>query len=83
MTLTLGMNLVGQQYALDFDNATATFSDKKMDGTFDLNLMGEYLVIDNLTAFLRLNNLLNNKYEVWNNYPTQGFNAMAGITFSF
>jgi len=83
LTVTLGMNLVGQQYVLDFDNATATFSDKKLDGTFDLNLMGEYLVIDNLTAFLRLNNLLNNKYEVWNNYPTQGFNAMAGITFSF
>ncbi len=48
----------------------------------DINLGFEYRYKKNISGFVRVNNILNQRYELWNNYRAQGLNALAGITFS-
>jgi hypothetical protein len=56
---------------------------KTLKGATDLNIGINYHPVDKFTVFLNLNNLLNQNYERWNLYPSFGFNAMAGVSFSF
>jgi len=56
---------------------------QKIDGWADLNLGFEYRVTDKLSAFINLNNVLNNGYLKWHNYPVQKFNALVGVSFAF
>lgn len=55
----------------------------KLDGAFDLNFKAEYLFSQSFSVFVQLNNILSNKYPVFLNYPVRGFQATAGITWSF
>ncbi len=55
----------------------------KLDAAFDLNFRAEYLVSDFFSAFVDLNNITSNKYQVFFNYPVRGFQGMAGVTFKF
>ena len=48
----------------------------------DVNLGFEYRYKKNISGFVRVNNILNQRYELWNNYRAQGLNALAGITIS-
>lgn len=50
---------------------------------FDLNLGADYQVTEKLGIFLDLNNVTNQKFQRWNNYPNFGFNMMAGFTLKF
>ena len=54
-----------------------------LDAAFDLNFRTEYLVSDTFSAFINLNNITSNKYQVYLNYPVRGFQAMAGVTWKF
>jgi len=56
---------------------------KKLKGATDLNFGINYHPINRFNVFLNLNNILNTNYERWNLYPSFGFNAMAGVSFSF
>lgn len=49
----------------------------------DGNLGFEYRYNKALSGFLNINNIANQVYYRWNNYRMQGFNIMAGITYSF
>lgn len=49
----------------------------------DANLSLEYRYSKKLSAFLHLNNLGFKRYELWNNYPSQRFNFLAGVTVAF
>ncbi len=49
----------------------------------DLNLGLDYRYNRNVSAFISLNNLANNRYQRWTNYPVYGFNVMGGLTFTF
>lgn len=55
----------------------------KLDGAFDLNAKAEYLFSPTFSAFVQLNNITSNKYPRFLNYPVRGFQALAGITWSF
>ena len=48
----------------------------------DINLAFEYRYKPNIYGFLQVNNILNNRYQLWNNYRAQGLNVLAGISFS-
>lgn len=50
---------------------------------FDLNIGSEFSVKKNLNIWLQMNNLFNNTYQRWNQYPVFGFNVMAGVVYSF
>jgi len=54
----------------------------ELDGTIDVSLGIEYRYSKILSAFIDLNNIASQNYYRWHNYPTQGFNFIAGITYS-
>ena len=50
---------------------------------FDLNAHLGYKYSERLTGFLRLNNIANQEYERWVNYPVQGFQFLLGASYKF
>lgn len=54
-----------------------------LDGYFDLNANIRYKHNERFTAFLKANNILNNDYQKWLNYPVQGFQVMLGGNYKF
>ncbi|NQT77923.1 MAG: hypothetical protein HQ565_09435 [Bacteroidetes bacterium] len=81
--LTLSTTIIarGGMYARSFDNNQLVA--EQMNGWLDLSLGGEYRINQQFSAFITLNNLLNNDYLKWYNYPVQKFNVLAGVGFSF
>ncbi|MFK5959174.1 MAG: TonB-dependent receptor [Lutibacter sp.] len=49
----------------------------------DLNLNGGYIFSDRLTAFVKINNALGEKYYTYVNYQVQTLQILAGITYKF
>jgi hypothetical protein len=54
---------------------------KRSGSAFDLNAGLEFKVIKNIDLWVQFNNILNQKYERWNQYPVLGFQAMGGVIF--
>jgi hypothetical protein len=50
---------------------------------FDLNAHVGYKYSERLTGFLKLNNIANQDYERWLNYPVQGFQFLVGASYKF
>ena len=63
--------------------APGQFDAKKGQGGFDLNAGLEFRITKQLNLWMQMNNIFNNKYERWNQYPVYGFNVLGGIVFSF
>ena len=68
-------------FAKKYNNGVADY--KTIDGFADISLGLEYRYSKILSAFLNINNLTSIKYYKWNNYPSYGFNLMAGVTYAF
>jgi hypothetical protein len=49
----------------------------------ELNVTGTYTINDSFGVYVKLNNLLFQRYEYIYGYPLQGFNAMVGINVNF
>ncbi|NAS32461.1 TonB-dependent receptor [Flavobacteriaceae bacterium R38] len=54
-----------------------------LDSYFDVNAHLGYRFDNQLTAFLKLNNIGGNEYARWANYRVQGFQVLAGVTYKF
>lgn len=54
----------------------------KLNGT-DLSAGAEFKITKKFSAWLDLNNILNQKYQRWNNYPVYGLNVIGGIIAHF
>ena len=50
---------------------------------FDANFHLGYKHNDRLTGFLKLNNIANQQYERWLNYPVQGIQILLGASYKF
>lgn len=50
---------------------------------FDLNAHVGYKYSERLTGFLKLNNIANQDYDRWVNYPVQGFQFLVGASYKF
>ena len=50
---------------------------------FDVNANVGYNYSDRLTAFVRANNIANNGYQKWLNYPVQSFQLILGANYKF
>ncbi|MBX9735088.1 MAG: hypothetical protein K2X37_13605 [Chitinophagaceae bacterium] len=61
----------------------AALKSDRLPAAFDFNLGGEFAATKSINIWLQLNNLLNNKYQRWNQYPVFGFNVIAGVVYSF
>lgn len=75
--------------ALDYYLATGRetklfgYQDIKMKNINELNLTGSYAFNDTFGVYVKLNNLLFQKYEVIYGYPLQSFSAMVGVNINF
>ena len=56
---------------------------KNMSGGTDLSAGAEFKLNKQFSVWLDLNNMLNSKYERWNNYPVYGFQVIGGILVHF
>jgi len=54
-----------------------------MNNINELNLTGTYTFNDTFGAYLKLNNVLCQKYELYYGYPMQSFSAMVGVNINF
>lgn len=55
----------------------------KLAPATDLNAGVEFAVLPDLNVWLQFNNVFNDKYERWKQYPVLGFNMLAGVVYSF
>ena len=80
--------LVGSRYdqyivASELDPAFYEFKKVTLDSYFDLNANLGYRHNDRLTGFVRANNILNQSYEKWFNFPVQQFQIVLGANYKF
>jgi hypothetical protein len=74
----------GGMKALSIDQPlSGTFKTVTLSSATELNLKASYLVSDRFSVFVKGNNLLDNQYQLYLYYPVRGFQAMAGLTWSF
>ncbi|WP_299055329.1 hypothetical protein [uncultured Polaribacter sp.] len=68
-------------YNNPFPSNTKTI--KTIDAFLNASINGGYHFNDKFSSFIKLNNLLNSNYQQFANFNTQGFQALAGITYKF
>ena len=88
IVLTADIFYISQQFARTLDptdgNRVASgIYAKELEGTIDINIGAEYRLNKKLSGFINLNNIAAIEYQRFNNYPTQRFNFLAGISYSF
>jgi len=54
-----------------------------VEGYFDINAHVGYKHNERLTIFLKGNNLANQNYQKWLNYPVQGAQGILGASYKF
>ena len=58
-------------------------SSRALDGGTDLSAGAEYKINKQFSAWVNINNILNDKYERWHNYEVYGLNVAGGIIIHF
>jgi hypothetical protein len=69
---------IGTTADLSFDMIPVT-----LKSYFDANAHVGYKITDQLSAFAKANNIANQSYNRWVNYPVQGIQFLAGATYQF
>lgn len=82
ITLSANIFAIGKRYVREFDEDLVQY-DKELQGIVDLNLGVDYRLSKVFSAFAYLNNISSVKYYEWNHYPSQRFNVMLGLSYSF
>jgi outer membrane cobalamin receptor len=80
-TFRFFMLVLGSKYAPDYVNST--MEENKIKGALDLGFGFDYRINRMFTAFAEANNLLNQNYQRWYQYPVQGIMGMVGVKMSF
>lgn len=85
----LDLHQIGEQFAKTYDNISSgnviadAVTKETLNGVFDANLGVEYRYTKRLSAFINFNNIGSASYQRWQDYPTQRFNVLGGLTYSF
>ncbi|WP_338731162.1 TonB-dependent receptor [Mangrovimonas cancribranchiae] len=77
---------VGERKAqMDYTNSLVPVNIETiaLDSYFDANAHAGYHVNDKLSVYAKVNNIANQNYNRWLNYPVQSFQALAGATYKF
>ncbi|MEO7768987.1 MAG: hypothetical protein ABIS01_16270 [Ferruginibacter sp.] len=56
---------------------------KTLSGAADLSAGLEFAINKKFSAWLDINNIFNNQYERWHNYPVYGVNILGGVIVKF
>lgn len=78
LTVTAYLALLGGIYALDNNHNSIL-----LNPIFDIGGNAEYQIIPRLSAFIQINNLLNNTYQRWYGYQAYGINIYGGLRLKF
>jgi hypothetical protein len=70
-------------YNVRITDTLGAFTSEKVDGYLDFNLGIEYRYSKILSLFVDANNLGFSRYYRWYQYPTERFNVLGGIKYSF
>lgn len=54
-----------------------------LDSYFDANAHVGYRITDQISAFAKVNNIANQDYQRWLNFPVQGIQFLVGATYQF
>ncbi|HEX2396426.1 MAG TPA: hypothetical protein VHI78_13850 [Bacteroidales bacterium] len=73
-----GFNIIGNRWVRDFEYPDNM---KKLRPVFDGNLSINYHYSKLLTIFADFYNLAERSYQIWNQYPTQRFNFLLGLSY--
>ena len=73
----------GDLYAFDAVWYNIDGDKGKQKGGMDLGAGLEFAVYKNVKLWAQFNNILNNEYQRWKQYPVYGFNFLGGVVFSF
>ena len=77
---------VGERKDLIFSNnpfGNSVGVEATLDGYVDANLSFGYRFTDRLSVFVKGSNLFGDNYKKWMNYPVQGIQGLAGVTYKF
>lgn len=72
------MMLIGKRWAMNLDNVAV-----QLDPAFDFQVGADYQIMEDLAAFAEIHNLFHDKYQLYYNYPSVGFEIFAGIKYRF
>lgn len=77
---------VGKRKDLFFEEGTLVlplYQTISLDSYFDANAHVGYKITDQISAFAKVNNMANQDYQRWLNYPVQGIQFLVGATYQF
>jgi hypothetical protein len=74
---------VTPRYYIQYNGPFFADEYKSLKGYFDGNIQVDYRYSKVLSVFAHLSNVTASKYQRWHNYPSYGFGAMAGLSYSF
>lgn len=82
---------VASRQAAIYSSANSSFEtsslslveEKTLKSFIDANLGFEYRYSKQFSLFLNFNNLLAQRYQLWNGYNSQGLQVLGGLTFAF
>ncbi len=72
-----------QQTNLDIALLSPNNEIKALASYFDVNAHVGFKYSERFTGFLRLNNIANQQYQKWLNFPVQGFQVILGANYKF
>ncbi len=78
LTITAYSSVLDGMYTRD-----GAGNEVKLKGILDIGGGAEYQIIPRLSAFIQVNNLLNNHYERWLGYQSYGINVYGGLRLKF
>ncbi|MEP5340490.1 MAG: TonB-dependent receptor [Algibacter sp.] len=70
------------QFYLNDGTVTSPFI-VNLDSYFDANAHVGYHITEQLSAFVKANNIVNEGYQRWQNFPVQSIQFLAGATYKF
>ncbi len=63
-----------------FENTSGT--EVKLNSILDMNISTSYTINSTFSVFLKMQNILGNKYQYYYNYPSKGFQVLAGLSIT-
>ena len=72
------MTVLGKRWAMGINKCEV-----QLKPAFDIQLGADYKIQEDLSAFVEIHDLLHQKYQLYYNYPTLGFEVFAGIKYRF
>lgn len=70
--------LVGKRWAQNLEGKA-----EQLKPAFNIQLGADYQIMEDLAAFAEIHNLFHQKYQLYYNYPSLGFEIFAGIKYRF